>query len=82
MYGDAGGLSRAVLNLLDNAAKWSPSGGRVDVRMAQVDPTHAEFVVADRGPGIPPQERRLVFERFYRSTSARALTGSDWVWRS
>ena len=76
VYGDAGGLSRAVLNLLDNAAKWSPSGGRVDVRMAQVDPTHAEFVVADRGPGIPPQERRLVFERFYRSTSARALTGS------
>jgi two-component system sensor histidine kinase MprB len=37
---------------------------------------HAELVVSDRGPGIPPQERRLVFERFFRSTSARAMPGS------
>ncbi|RJK92303.1 sensor histidine kinase, partial [Streptococcus pyogenes] len=35
-----------------------------------------ELVVSDHGPGIPPQERRLVFERFYRSTSARAMPGS------
>lgn len=76
VYGDAAGLSRAVLNLLDNAAKWSPSGGRVGVRLTQVDPVHAELVVADHGPGIPPQERRLVFERFYRSTTARAMPGS------
>jgi two-component system sensor histidine kinase MprB len=76
VYGDAGGLARAVLNLLDNAAKWSPPGGRVVVRLTQVDPLHAELVVADFGPGIPPQERRLVFERFYRSTSARAMPGS------
>ncbi|MGV0837385.1 HAMP domain-containing sensor histidine kinase [Mycolicibacterium thermoresistibile] len=76
VYGDAAGLSRAVLNLLDNAAKWSPSGGRVGVRLTQVDPVHAELVVSDHGPGIPPQERRLVFERFYRSTTARAMPGS------
>ena len=76
VYGDTAGLSRAVLNLLDNAAKWSPSGERVTVRLRQMDATHAELVVADRGPGIPPQERRLVFERFYRSASARALPGS------
>jgi two-component system sensor histidine kinase MprB len=76
IFGDAAGLSRAVLNLLDNAAKWSPSGARVKVRLRQVDPTHAELVVADMGPGIPPHERHLVFERFYRSTSARALPGS------
>jgi two-component system, OmpR family, sensor histidine kinase MprB len=74
--GDAPGLSRAVLNLLDNAAKWSPSGGRVGVRLTQVDPIHAELVVSDHGPGIPLEERRLVFERFYRSMSARALPGS------
>lgn len=74
--GDAPGLSRAVLNLLDNAAKWSPPGGRVGVRLRQVDPGHAELVVWDYGPGIPIEERRLVFERFYRSTSARALPGS------
>ncbi|HYB38976.1 MAG TPA: HAMP domain-containing sensor histidine kinase [Mycobacterium sp.] len=76
VYGDGGGLARAVLNLMDNAAKWSPSGGRVGVRMRQLDPSHAELVVSDLGPGIPPQERRLVFERFYRSESARALPGS------
>jgi len=76
VYGDGGGLARAVLNLLDNAAKWSPPGGRVGVRLTQIDPLHAELVVSDFGPGIPPHERRLVFERFYRSTSARAMPGS------
>src|SRR3954463_14385446 len=76
VYGDGGGLARAVLNLLDNAAKWSPPGGRVGVRLTQIDPLHAELVVSDFGPGIPLQERRLVFERFYRSTSARAMPGS------
>ncbi|BDX30482.1 signal transduction histidine-protein kinase/phosphatase MprB [Mycobacterium antarcticum] len=76
VHGDEAGLSRAVLNLLDNAAKWSPPGGRVAVRMAQVDPRQAQLVVSDLGPGIPPAERQLVFERFYRSTSARAMTGS------
>jgi two-component system, OmpR family, sensor histidine kinase MprB len=76
VFGDGGGLARAVLNLLDNAAKWSPPNGRVGVRLTQIDPVHAELVVSDQGPGIPPQERRLVFERFFRSTSARAMPGS------
>ena len=76
VYGDGAGLSRAVLNLLDNAAKWSPPSGRVGVRLAQIGPTHAELVVSDRGPGIPIEERHLVFERFYRATSARAMPGS------
>ncbi len=76
VYGDPVGLARAVLNVLDNAAKWSPPGGRVGVRLTQVDPAHAELVVTDQGPGIPPQERHLVFERFFRSTSARGMPGS------
>ncbi len=76
VYGDAPGMGRAVLNLLDNAAKWSPPGGRVGVSLRQIDPGHAELVVSDYGPGIPPQERRLVFERFYRSAAARAMPGS------
>lgn len=76
VYGDEAGLGRAVLNLLDNAAKWSPPGGRVVVRLNQVDPLHAELVVSDYGPGIPLQERALVFERFYRSTTARSMSGS------
>jgi len=76
IHGDAAGLSRAALNLMDNAAKWSPPGGHVGVTMRQLDPSHAELVVSDHGPGIPPHERRLVFERFYRSTTARAMPGS------
>lgn len=76
VYGDPAGLSRAVVNLLDNAAKWSPSGAHVRVRLRQVDAAHAELVVSDYGPGIPAQERGLVFERFYRSASARAMPGS------
>jgi two-component system sensor histidine kinase MprB len=76
VHGDGGVLERAVLNLLDNAAKWSPPGGRVGVRLTPIDPAHAELVVFDFGPGIPPEERQLVFERFYRSTSARAMPGS------
>jgi two-component system sensor histidine kinase MprB len=46
------------------------------VRLSQTDPAHAELVVSDYGPGIPPHERQLVFERFFRSTSARAMPGS------
>ena len=71
------GLSRAVLNLLDNAAKWSPPGGRVGVRLTPDRPGRTpSSSCPTTGPGIPPQERRLVFERFYRSTSARAMPGS------
>jgi len=44
--------------------------------MRQLDPSHAELVVSDHGPGIPPQDRGLVFERFYRSAAARAMPGS------
>ena len=76
VYGDSAGLSRAVLNLMDNAAKWSPSGETVGVKLRQVNPNHAELVVSDHGPGIPEAERALVFERFFRSTTARAMPGS------
>jgi two-component system sensor histidine kinase MprB len=76
VFGDSAGLSRAVLNLMDNAAKWSPSGEHVGVRFHQLNASHAELVVSDHGPGIPEHERELVFERFFRSTTARAMPGS------
>lgn len=75
-FGEDHGLSRAVLNLLDNAAKWSPRGRPVVVRLHQLDPTNAELTVADAGPGIPAEDRDLVFERFYRSTASRSMPGS------
>jgi two-component system sensor histidine kinase MprB len=74
--GDAPALERAVLNVLDNAAKWSPSGERVHVSLHPVDDGHAELTVADAGTGIAPEDRALVFERFWRATSSRSMPGS------
>jgi two-component system sensor histidine kinase MprB len=64
-------LERAIDNVLDNAIKWSPPGGTVDVRL--VDGT---LTVRDHGPGIPEADLPHVFDRFYRAPSARALPGS------
>lgn len=76
LVGEPAGLERAVLNVLDNAAKWSPSGEQVHVRLRQVDGANVELTVADAGAGIAAADRALVFERFYRSTSSRSLPGS------
>jgi two-component system, OmpR family, sensor histidine kinase MprB len=64
-------LERAVANLLDNAAKWSPQGGRIDVSLAD-----GEVQVRDHGPGIDQADLPFIFDRFYRSPSARGLPGS------
>ncbi|MFJ1810210.1 MULTISPECIES: ATP-binding protein [unclassified Streptomyces] len=64
-------LERAVVNILDNAVKFSPEGGTIDVRL--VDGT---LTVRDHGPGISADELPHVFDRFWRSPSARALPGS------
>jgi two-component system, OmpR family, sensor histidine kinase MprB len=76
LVGDATALERAVLNLLDNAAKWSPPGGTVRVQMRQLDPWSVVLEVADAGPGIAEQDLPRVFDRFYRATSARSVPGS------
>ncbi|MEW2503832.1 HAMP domain-containing sensor histidine kinase [Amycolatopsis sp. NPDC047767] len=68
-------LERAVLNILGNAAKWSPPGGTVTVTLA-AGPGEAHLVVTDEGPGIPDTDLPHVFERFYRAASARAQPGS------
>lgn len=65
--GDADALLILLRNLLDNALKYSPEQGRVDVVLA---PSRIE--VHDSGPGIAPAERERVFERFYRSADAAA----------
>ncbi|WP_062645537.1 sensor histidine kinase [Streptomyces maremycinicus] len=64
-------LERAVVNILDNAVKFSPEGGIIDVRLS-----HGTLTVRDHGPGIPAEELPHVFDRFWRSPSARALPGS------
>ncbi|HET9188461.1 MAG TPA: HAMP domain-containing sensor histidine kinase, partial [Acidothermaceae bacterium] len=64
-------VDRAVVNLLDNAVKFSPPDGTVTVSLR-----NGELTVADQGPGIAPEDLPHVFERFWRSDSARALPGS------
>ncbi len=64
-------LERAVDNVLDNAIKWSPPGGTVDVRLV-----HGTVLVRDHGPGIADADLPHVFDRFYRAAAARSLPGS------
>jgi two-component system sensor histidine kinase MprB len=64
-------LDRAVGNLLDNAAKWSPAGASVEVTLRD-----GVLSVRDRGPGIDPGDLPYVFDRFHRAASARSLPGS------
>jgi signal transduction histidine kinase len=73
--GDRQRLEQVLINLLSNAHKYSPSGSPVEVRVARSARSdgHRECLVSvrDNGPGIPEDERELIFERFYRSTIHR-----------
>jgi two-component system sensor histidine kinase MprB len=69
--GEADRINRAVSNLLDNARKWSPPDGSIEVSLRA-----GVLSVRDHGPGFEEQELGKVFERFYRSESARKLPGS------
>jgi two-component system, OmpR family, sensor histidine kinase MprB len=71
VHGVPENIERAVANLLDNAAKWSPAGGEVEVRVRD-----GEVSVRDHGPGIDAADLPYVFDRFYRASSARGLPGS------
>jgi two-component system sensor histidine kinase MprB len=64
-------IERAISNLLDNAAKWSPPGGEVEVTVKD-----GELTVRDHGPGIDSDDLPFIFDRFYRAPSARGLPGS------
>ncbi|MBC7931079.1 MAG: HAMP domain-containing protein [Rubrivivax sp.] len=69
--GDEGLLRQMLLNLLDNAIRHTPAGGRVRVSLAQSDST-CEIAVADNGTGIPDEAQPHIFERFYRADEARS----------
>ena len=68
---DAQRLGRAISNMLDNAAKWSPAGGTVEVTVED-----GHVTVRDHGPGFPPDDLDKVFDRFWRSDEARGKPGS------
>ena len=69
--GDPGRISRAVSNLVDNAVKWSPAGGAVELWLEG-----GALTVRDSGPGFDDRDLPRVFERFYRADGARGLPGS------
>lgn len=71
VHGVPSRLDRAVANLLDNAGKWSPPAGVVEVKVRS-----GEVAVRDHGPGIDEADRPHIFDRFYRASEARAMPGS------
>ena len=62
--GDPGRLERVLVNLLDNACSFSPPGGVVVLGVTR-HPEHVELTVTDEGPGIPPEAREKIFDRFH-----------------
>ncbi len=76
-FGDPEKARRILSNLLDNAVKYSPDGGRIDVIVAQ-EADSLRFTVRDEGLGIPPGEQDRIFEKFYRLDAgmSRGVGGS------
>ena len=74
VFGDRELLQQAVVNLLDNAIKFSPPGGVIQLQAMRRD--GVRIVVADHGPGIPPEDQVRATERFFRGESARHTPGS------
>jgi heavy metal sensor kinase len=68
---DAIAIDRLLLILLDNAVKYSPSGGRCEIALSQSE-THAQITVRDSGEGIPESELTNIFDRFYRVDRVRS----------
>jgi two-component system sensor histidine kinase MprB len=64
-------VGRAVANVIDNARKWSPPDGEIEVRLHD-----GVLTVRDHGPGFGEEDLPHVFDRFYRAAHARRLTGS------
>lgn len=73
--GNASMLFRLIFNLGENAIKYTPAEGTVELRLAQ-DGSTAVLQVQDNGPGIPPEDQDRIFDRFYRGDPARSRGGT------
>jgi len=74
--GDPSLIAQAVGNLIDNAIKYTPSGGHIGVALQAAEEGGAAILVADNGPGIPDAEKPKVTTRFYRGDPARSTSGA------
>jgi signal transduction histidine kinase len=68
-------IHQVLLNLLENAARYSPEGAPIDVVVATPSAAVARVTVRDRGPGVPDAERARIFDRFVRGTAAEGKGG-------
>ncbi|GLV47398.1 hypothetical protein TJA_05700 [Thermus sp. LT1-2-5] len=75
VYGDRDWLYQALLNVLNNAVKYTPEGGRVSVRLL-LGPDRCGIAISDTGPGIPKEEAERVFEPFYRASTRGEAEGT------
>lgn len=66
IWGDTSGLQQVFINLINNAAKFSPEGSRVEIKISQTD-THVNVAIIDKGVGIPQEALPHLFKRFYRA---------------
>ena len=64
---DPVGIEQVISNLLDNAIKYSPEGGKIDLHVSEEDDERVRLAVRDRGIGIPPEKRNEIFKRFYQA---------------
>jgi two-component system sensor histidine kinase MprB len=71
VWGDPEEVERAIWNLVENAVKWTNGGGGIELTVSG-----GEVIVRDHGPGVPAADRPFIFDRFYRSESARGRPGS------
>ena len=68
IFADKEKLSLALTNILDNAIKYTPKGGKINVVLSKKN-EFAEITVSDNGPGIPENEKRMVFSKFFRASN-------------
>jgi two-component system, OmpR family, sensor histidine kinase BaeS len=79
IFADKDKVSQVVVNLLSNALKYTPEGGKVNVNVKGTEEI-TQFVVKDNGPGIPKEDLPYIFERFYRADKSRnRLTGGSGI---
>ncbi len=74
VYGNQGNLQRMIANLLDNAIKYTPAGGHINIHLRS-DNDGIQLVIADDGGGIPLQDQSRVFDRYYRGDQSRRENG-------
>lgn len=72
---DATGIERVLSNLIDNAVKFSPKGGSIEITVSETGPNLARISVRDHGLGIPPEKRGAIFERFFQAHGSDHRSG-------